>query len=99
MGGEKGRETSLWIIKGYVVIILLTSVFIATIVTTSLYIRNKDSLNLKIGAEKISKEEYLQWMGYQKYDMTVLFKEKFNEDSGEKDYWSTEYDGEYPMRN
>ncbi len=84
--------------KKYAVIgIVILILGILTVVLTMFFLKQPESwINLKIGAEEISADEYLQCMESQKYDTAIWLQEKFGLDSSEREFWEKPADGVVP---
>lgn len=82
--------------KRRIVMASIVVVFIGAI-SIMLGMNRSDNLGLVIGKEEILKEEFLEAMSNEKYEVTQYFNKEYNAEVN-KDFWLKDFEGEFPYQ-
>ncbi|MEN8078460.1 hypothetical protein ABFP60_15960 [Clostridioides difficile] len=96
MRRNKAVKKKKWV-KNKLICAITVCVVLTLAISTLVYSRTFNNLNLEIEDSKISNNEYIRAMNSKKYEVTQYFIEKYGAKVTD-DFWYKEFEGEYPYK-
>ena len=96
MRRNKAVKKKKWV-KNKLICAITVCVVLTLAISTLVYSRTFNNLNLEIEDSKISNNEYIRAMNSKKYEVTQYFIEKYGAKITD-DFWTKEFEGEYPYK-
>ncbi len=91
------KKKSKFKIKNKLVYSISIAIIMILVISTMVYSRSFNNIDLEIEGSKISNNEYIRAMNSKKYEVTQYFIEKY-EAKVTDDFWTKEFQGEYPYK-